>query len=322
MMYMYMLMLMLSTLIVISSNNWMSMWIGLEMNLMFFIPLLYEYNNKKSSQSMMIYFLIQSISSLIFLFSIMMSPMIKINFMMNNEISNLLINMSILMKLGSPPFHNWLPEMMNNLNWNKMLLLMTWQKLAPMFVLSNMKLTWLIYMSITLCVIIGAIGGINTTSLRKIMAYSSINHMGWMMAMMSNQSTWYSYWIIYSIMVILMVLFFNSYNSYTINQLNNKLPTMMEKYIYSSLMLSMGGLPPFMGFLTKWMVIQSMINYKLMLMIMLMMSMITLFYYMRMISSFMLMYSLNNKWFVMYNNNMGYFFINLMLPMMLIFNFF
>nr|YP_009306190.1 NADH dehydrogenase subunit 2 [Panaorus albomaculatus]AOP18547.1 NADH dehydrogenase subunit 2 [Panaorus albomaculatus] len=308
----------ISTLIVINSSNWLSMWMGLEINLMTFIPMISENNNKKISQSMMIYFLIQSIGSMILMFSLLLSTFVSVSPTLSSNM--MILNMSLLLKLGAAPFHNWLPEMFNNMNWYKMFMLMTWQKVAPIYMLSNMKLTMIIPLSIMLSSIIGAIGGLNLTSLRKIMAYSSINHLSWILFMMFNQTQWFKYLFIYSIMMLLMMIFLNKYNSFNINQLMSKMPSFTEKLTFSTMLLSMGGMPPFLGFLPKWMAIQSNINLLFMLMPMIMMSMITLFYYMRMISAMMLLYSATNKWFKTYNYNINYMYMNLLMPLLLIFS--
>nr|YP_007626992.1 NADH dehydrogenase subunit 2 [Chauliops fallax]AFV25565.1 NADH dehydrogenase subunit 2 [Chauliops fallax] len=294
---MFMIMIMLTTLMTISSTNWIGMWIGMEMNLMSFIPFINKNKNLKSSRAMMMYFLAQSIGSIIFLFAILMNSFIMTPIMMNEFIKTAMV-IGMAIKLGMAPFHSWMPEMMSNINWNEMMVLMTWQKVAPLYTLSNLMNNWSMYILIILSTIVGAIGGLNQTSMRKIMAYSSINHMGWITAMMITQTKWFMYLLIYSITVAMLCYMMNMHNTYFINQVSTMNESMTEKLTYSILMLSIGGMPPFLGFLPKWMAIQSMINTEMMILmtIMIMMSLLTLFYYMRMISSLMLMYSSMNKW--------------------------
>nr|YP_010760818.1 NADH dehydrogenase subunit 2 [Nysius graminicola]WEY35857.1 NADH dehydrogenase subunit 2 [Nysius graminicola] len=322
---MFLFMLTLSTLIAISATSWIGMWMGMEMNLMAFIPLISKSKNKKSSQAMITYFLVQSISSIIFLFSILISKFIVISPNFMNETLNLLMMISLLIKLGAAPFHKWLPEMMTNLNWMEIFILSTWQKIIPLYVLSNMINHKIMIISVILSAIIGAIGGINTSSMRKIMAYSSINHMSWMLVIMISQPQWYNYLLLYSFMMLIVCLTFNQNNFLFINQAMNNEST-MTKLMISSMMLSMGGMPPFIGFLPKWMALQSMINNQMLIimMVMIMMSMMTLFYYMRMISSMMMFYSTFNKWSYKNNNMNNYMLLilNLNLPMFSILSFF
>nr|QCI09222.1 NADH dehydrogenase subunit 2 [Acanthocoris sp. FS-2019] len=295
----FFMMLIISTMITMSANNWFGMWIGLEINLMSFIPLIFKTNDKSASQAMMIYFLTQTIGSMVLLFSLLINPIIFTSNLTINESINILIMSSTMIKMGAAPFHFWLPEVMANIKWMECMILMTWQKLGPLIVMSNITPTnWALYTSVILSTAVGSIKGLNQSSIRKIMAYSSINHLGWMMMFMTMQTSWYKYLLIYSIMVIMICLLMNKMNVFFINQLMSNSPSMMEKYTYVITMLSMGGLPPFLGFLPKWMVIQSMINSKLfmIMLIMMLLSLLTLFYYTRMVSSFILSYSTINKW--------------------------
>nr|YP_011009658.1 NADH dehydrogenase subunit 2 [Hygia bidentata]WPV77650.1 NADH dehydrogenase subunit 2 [Hygia bidentata] len=325
----FFIMLMLSAMITLSSNNWLGMWMGLEINLMSFIPLISKNKSKKSSQAMMIYFLIQSISSILLLFSVTMSSTMFLYNELMNDSFKIMIIISIMMKTGAAPFHFWLPEMMSNISWTKCMILMTWQKTAPLFIMMNvMSSNWFIHLSVMLSVAVGSIGGLNQTSLRKIMAYSSINHLGWMMMFMSMNLMWYKYLIIYSLLIVMICSFLNTKKVYFINQLNSSSYSLMEKLMCTTLFLSIGGLPPFLGFLPKWMVIQSMMNSMMfsIMIIMMMFSLITLFYYMRMMTSFMLSYSMMNKF--INNKEISKFmlfmlmFINLMLPTLMMMGFF
>nr|AUW38574.1 NADH dehydrogenase subunit 2 [Cantao ocellatus] len=315
------LIMMIGTILVLSSNNWISMWMGLEINLMAFIPLM-NYNNKLSSESMMIYLLTQSASSMLLMFSIIM-----LNMTMNEMFNNLTL-ISLLIKLGAAPFHMWLPEILTKMNWITGVVIMTWQKMAPMMMINNLNTNNVImYSSIILSVIVGTLGGLNQMSLRKIMAYSSINHLGWMMMMVKTKNNWLIYLMIYSMMIMIMCWMFHQYNLIHINQINNLNITMMEKMNYMVSMLSLGGLPPFLGFLPKWLVIQTMMNNNLIMMLLIMVtcSLLSLFYYMRTMTLMMMTFSTMNKWIMIKSNpNMLFtmMMVNFSLPFILIMNLF
>nr|AGC54399.1 NADH dehydrogenase subunit 2 [Gynaephora menyuanensis] len=305
--------LIFSTLISISSNSWLGCWIGLEINLLSFIPLISNSNNLLSSEASLKYFLTQSIASINFLTSIILKMILFKNFEMNLFLS-IMINSSMLMKMGSTPCHFWFPNIMEGLSWFNNFILMTWQKITPMIILSYYMNMNFIYIMIISNVIIGAIGGMNQTSLRKLMAFSSINNLGWMLsALMISENLWIFYLFIYSFMISIIFFLFNMMNMFFINQLfiNN-----MKSMIKISLMinfLSLGGLPPFIGFFPKWIIINSMINNQsyFVILIMIMMSLIILFYYIRIIySSFMFNY-FKMKWFKMLSKNKNFMFINM-----------
>nr|YP_009454202.1 NADH dehydrogenase subunit 2 [Gynaephora ruoergensis]ATY48718.1 NADH dehydrogenase subunit 2 [Gynaephora ruoergensis] len=305
--------LIFSTLISISSNSWLGCWIGLEINLLSFIPLISNSNNLLSSEASLKYFLTQSIASINFLTSIIFKMILFKNFEMNLFLS-IMINSSMLMKMGSTPCHFWFPNIMEGLSWFNNFILMTWQKITPMIILSYYMNMNFIFIMIIMNVIIGAIGGMNQTSLRKLMAVSSINNLGWMLsALMISENLWIFYLFIYSFMIKIIFFMFNMMNMFFINQLfiNN-----MKSMIKINLMinfLSLGGLPPFIGFFPKWIIINSMINNQsyFMTFIMIMMSLIILFYYIRIIySSFMFNY-FKMKWFKMLSKNKNFMFINM-----------
>nr|WHL46461.1 NADH dehydrogenase subunit 2 [Sarbanissa venusta] len=308
----FLFMLFFSTLISISSNSWFGCWIGLEINLLNFIPLISNSNNLLSNEASLKYFLTQSIASINFLFAILMKMILMKNFEMNNFIS-IMMNSSMLMKMGSAPFHFWFPNIIEGLSWLNNFILMTWQKITPMILLSYYFNKDFIFIIIILNIIIGAIGGLNQTSLRKLMAFSSINNLGWMLStILISETLWLFYLFLYSFMISIMCFFFYMLNMYFINQLfiNN-----MNFFIKINLLinfLSLGGLPPFIGFFPKWIVINFLINNNMFLLtfIFIFMSLIMLFYYIRIsYSAFMFNY-MKMKWFKIYLKNKYFIVIN------------
>nr|YP_009712031.1 NADH dehydrogenase subunit 2 [Hasora badra]QGG43657.1 NADH dehydrogenase subunit 2 [Hasora badra] len=298
--------LIMSTLIAISSNSWMGCWIGLEINLLSFIPLISNSNNLMSSEAALKYFLTQSIASINFLFAILLKLILLKNFEMNNLFS-ILINSSMLMKMGSAPFHFWFPNIIEGLSWLNCFILMSWQKITPMILLSYYMNKNFLFIIMIMNTIIGAIGGINQVSLRKLMSFSSINNLGWMMAsILISQNLFMVYFIIYTFLISIMCFFFYMMNIYFINQLFIFNMNFLIKFMMSMNFLSLGGLPPFLGFFPKWIIINFLILKKFYLstLIFILMSLITLFYYIRIIYSSIMFNYLKLKWFkILIKNN-------------------
>nr|YP_010633935.1 NADH dehydrogenase subunit 2 [Homalogonia obtusa]WBP69667.1 NADH dehydrogenase subunit 2 [Homalogonia obtusa] len=314
--YLFYLIMVVSTLITLSSNNWISMWIGLEMNMMAFVPIMINKNNKLSSEAAMIYFLIQSISSMI-LMAMVLYTMCK--YLISWKIVQVIMVSSMLIKLGAAPFHLWLPEIMSKIEWLSGAILMTWQKIAPLNMISNMNQSYLINLSILMSVLVGSLGGINQSSLRKLLGYSSINHLGWMLAINKNMNLWMFYLTIYSVIMWSMCMMFLKNKIYFINQLNSVNFSNPDKFCLFIMMMSVGGLPPFIGFLPKWVTIQSMMlqNETFIVFFMIMMSLITLIYYLRIMNNMYMMSNVSVKWFYNHNNNWSSYFniiINISLP--------
>nr|WMQ77936.1 NADH dehydrogenase subunit 2 [Marumba cristata] len=301
----FMFILIFSTFISISANSWFGCWIGLEINLLSFIPLISNSNNLLSSEASLKYFLTQSIASMNFLFSILIKFILMKNFEMNNFIS-IMINSSLLMKMGSAPFHYWFPNISEGMSWLNNFILMSWQKISPMILLSYYFNMNFMYLIIIMNVIIGAIGGMNQTSLRKMMAFSSINNLGWMIfSLMISNNLWIFYFIMYSILISIMFFLFYTLNMFFINQLFiNNMNFMIKLNLFINF-LSLGGLPPFIGFLPKWIIINFlMINkFYLLTLVMVMSSLITIYFYIRIIYSSFLFNYFKMKWFKMFLKN-------------------
>nr|YP_004935231.1 NADH dehydrogenase subunit 2 [Cramptonomyia spenceri]AET13056.1 NADH dehydrogenase subunit 2 [Cramptonomyia spenceri] len=308
--------LILSTMISISSTSWLGAWMGLEINLLSFIPLMINTKNLMSTEASLKYFLTQALASSILIFIILIYT-IKFNFIYQFpnllDYESLMICSTLLLKSGAAPFHFWFPSVMGGISWYNNLILMTWQKIAPIMLLSYCMSNNLIVFSSLFSIILGSLGGLNQISLRKIMAFSSINHLGWMIAsMLFNESLWIFYFLIYSFLSFNIIFLFNAFQLFYMNQMFLMFnESFILKFIFMISILSLGGLPPFLGFLPKWLIIQSLnsMNYYFLLFSMIIMTMITLFFYLRLtFSAFMLNYpqmSWNYKF--NYKNLINYF---------------
>nr|YP_010736634.1 NADH dehydrogenase subunit 2 [Bannacoris arboreus]WEM32387.1 NADH dehydrogenase subunit 2 [Bannacoris arboreus] len=311
----FMCMLIMGVILTVSSNNWMSMWMGLELNMIAFLPMLKLSKDKKSSNASMIYFLTQSMSSMILMFSMM-------SMMHGNYFSENLILLSLMIKLGSAPFHMWMPEMMSMINWNSCIMLLTVQKIAPLHMIYNGSWNDLINITIIMSTLIGALGGLNQTSLKKIMAYSSISHLAWMLMLNKNINKFYMYLIVYSIMITVLCTYFKINNLNFMNNLFSiNIPT-PSKINLTLMMMSVGGLPPLLGFLPKWMVIQTLMtdNNYIMMLILTTSTLITLFFYLRMINKMFMLFSTASPWILLKKMDIIPFIINMMLPIIFIIN--
>nr|YP_010363735.1 NADH dehydrogenase subunit 2 [Clinterocera nigra]UNZ13002.1 NADH dehydrogenase subunit 2 [Clinterocera nigra] len=309
--------LMIGTLISISSYSWMGMWMGLEINLLSIIPLMGSTKNMLASEASLKYFITQTLASTILLFSIIMTSLYFSYNLNSNIYFSLIFNTSLLTKMGAAPFHFWFPEVMEGLTWLNSTIMLTWQKIAPMILImySNQTITYFIIV-IIISMLISGIMGTNQTSLRKILAYSSINHIGWMMsAIMLSPTMWFYYFITYCAITINIIVIFSMLNIFYINQLYisfNSNP--MMKFFFMMNFLSLGGLPPFLGFMPKWLLINSLIqaNMYFLTFMMTIMTLITLYFYMRITFSTFL---LNTSIPTYYSHQM------LKLPMIMTMNF-
>nr|APT41490.1 NADH dehydrogenase subunit 2 [Trichopygomyia trichopyga] len=300
----FMFSLIMGIMITISSNSWLGIWMGLEINLLSFIPLMMDESNIFASEASLKYFLTQAMASSLLLFSIILFLTYNnMNFSLWNSFffsKLLLINLTLLIKTGAAPFHFWFPSVMNCLSWFNNWILMTLQKIAPFILIFYSFNYYLNFFSLILCLLFGAIGGLNQTSIRKIMAYSSINHMSWMLcSMYFSKTLWLNYFMFYIFLTTSIVFLFANFNIFFMNQLflyfNNNLMIKLTIFI---LFLSLGGLPPFIGFFPKWLVIQYLMfnNLYFIILLMVVMTLFTLYFYLQITYSAFMMDTWNFKW--------------------------
>nr|ANJ01483.1 NADH dehydrogenase subunit 2 [Calvia championorum] len=285
---MFILIMALGTLISVSAYSWINIWIGLEMNLMAFIPLINSDNLKQSSEVSMKYFLVQVMASMFILFAFMYSFICLGNLDDLNPVSQFVFNSAIFMKMGAAPFHFWYPGVAEGLSWMNFLILMTWQKIAPMIlIMYNFEMNLFFCLIILISMTLSGLKGWNQTSLKKILALSSINHIGWMMAMMFlNQSLWIMYFVVYIFISTNLILVLNKYKINTMSDLMmlynaNK----SAKFFFFMNLFSMGGIPPFLGFFPKWMVLKILIENEMYFLafIMIFLTIFSLYIYTRLI---------------------------------------
>nr|AAK30315.1 NADH dehydrogenase subunit 2 [Chioglossa lusitanica]ACJ43532.1 NADH dehydrogenase subunit 2 [Chioglossa lusitanica]ACO05467.1 NADH dehydrogenase subunit 2 [Chioglossa lusitanica] len=255
----------IGTITTMSSSHWFLAWMGLEINTLAIIPLMTKMHHPRATESATKYFLTQAAASTLILFSTVINAWLMGEWMMNNlhYIPSTMLTIALAMKLGIAPFHMWLPDVLQGLNLTTGLILSTWQKLAPLALLimtySQLNPNLIIIMAV-LSMIIGGWGGLNQTQMRKIMAYSSIAHLGWMMLILpfSPQLTIMNL-LIYLTLTTSMFLMMINLNSTNINKLS--ISWLKTPIISASMMMSLmalGGLPPTSGFLPKWLILQEM----------------------------------------------------------------
>ncbi|YP_002004582.1 NADH dehydrogenase subunit 2 (mitochondrion) [Propithecus coquereli] len=283
------------TMLTMISSHWLLIWMGLEMNMLAIIPVLAKKTNPRSTEAATKYFLTQATASMLLMMTIVINAMHTGQWNItntHNPLTSLTIIIALTMKLGMTPFHFWVPEVTQGVTLMAGMLLLTWQKLAPISIMMqiypSMNMNILLAFAL-LSVLVGGWGGLNQTQLRKILAYSSIAHMGWMMAvLMFCPSLTILNLLIYLMLTITLFTMLNintNTTTLTLSILWNKSPTITLMILTS--LLSLGGLPPLTGFLPKWVIVQELTknNNIIMATIMVIMALLNLYFYMRLIYS-------------------------------------
>nr|YP_006665734.1 NADH dehydrogenase subunit 2 [Rhinolophus luctus]AEV44494.1 NADH dehydrogenase subunit 2 [Rhinolophus luctus] len=281
----------LGTLIVMTSSHWLLVWIGFEMNMLAIIPMMMKRSNPRSTEASTKYFLTQATASMLLMLAIIINLFHSGQWTVTSTLSptaSTIMTLALTMKLGLSPFHFWVPEVTQGIPLSSGLILLTWQKLAPLSILyqisHSINLNILLTMSM-LSILVGGWGGLNQTQLRKILAYSSIAHMGWMTAIMAyNPTMALLNLVLYILMTTTTFTLFMANSSTTTLALShswNKTPVLTASIL--AIMLSLGGLPPLTGFLPKWMIIQELTKNDSIILptMMAMTALLNLYFYMR-----------------------------------------
>nr|YP_010596292.1 NADH dehydrogenase subunit 2 [Terrapene carolina]WAJ60743.1 NADH dehydrogenase subunit 2 [Terrapene carolina] len=283
--------LIMGPLLTMSSNHWIMAWTGLEISTLAIIPLIAKQHHPRAIEAAIKYFLTQATASTLILFSSTMNAWTLGQWditQMSNNIPCIILTTALAIKLGLAPFHFWLPEVLQGTTTMTALILTTWQKLAPLSLLTMTAQSLNTPLMLTLglmSTLIGGWYGLNQTQLRKIMASSSIAHLGWMATILTLSPklmllTFYTYTIMTST-TFLMIKTLKTNMISVIMTSWTKLPTLNTMMMLT--LMSLAGLPPLTGFMPKWLILQELTKQHMLIIAIMMalMSLLSLFFYLR-----------------------------------------
>nr|YP_010128646.1 NADH dehydrogenase subunit 2 [Eremias dzungarica]QPZ47117.1 NADH dehydrogenase subunit 2 [Eremias dzungarica] len=261
----------LGMIITATSFHWFLAWIGLELNTLAIIPILAKQHHPRATEAATKYFIIQATASSIILFSSTLNAWhtgIWDVTQLTIFPATMMLTIALTMKLGLAPLHFWLPEVMQGVTLSSALIITTWQKLPPMTLLylTAPNLPTLIMFTLALTsTLLGGWSGLNQTQMRKIMAYSSIAHLGWMIAILSlSQNLMLFTLLMYILMtssMFFILIISSSKTAKDLGQLWSTSPAITSTSLTT--LISLGGLPPLIGFLPKWLILKELTAYHL-----------------------------------------------------------
>nr|BAU46327.1 NADH dehydrogenase subunit 2 [Labeo parvus] len=281
----------LGTTLTFASSHWLLAWMGLEINTLAITPLMAQHHHPRAVEATTKYFLTQATAAAMILFASTTNAWMTGEWSINdlsNPLASTMFMIALALKIGLAPMHFWMPEVLQGLDLTTGLILSTWQKLAPFALIIQTAQTidpmLLTLLGIT-STLMGGWGGLNQTQLRKILAYSSIAHMGWMIIVIqyAPQLTL----IALGTYIIMTSAAFLTLKMSSTTKINTLATTWSKTPILASTtalaLLSLGGLPPLTGFLPKWLILQELTKQDLPITatIMALAALISLYFYLR-----------------------------------------
>nr|BAD67410.1 NADH dehydrogenase subunit 2 [Echinometra sp. C] len=279
------------TIIVISSENWFIIWVGLELSTLALVPLLCSSFSPRNVEATIKYFLIQALSAALLLNGALIQAWLTGSWSILdpvNNVTSLCLSVALAFKLGLAPCHFWFPDVLQGLPFLQGIIVATWQKIAPLILLfyfSQLIFSYLLIAAGLTSILMGGWGGLNQTQIRKILAFSSIGNMGWIVTTsIYSVNAAIIMLIIYLTINTAIFLLFDYLNVSTLGHLNITSQTSPISIVLVILtILSLGGLPPLTGFMLKFTSLYFLIsnNFIVMSSIMIVGSLLSLFFYLR-----------------------------------------
>nr|AHL68936.1 NADH dehydrogenase subunit 2 [Hemiphyllodactylus harterti] len=281
-----------STIITTASHHWLLAWLGLELNTLSILPLIMKSHHPRSTEAATKYFMIQTTAAALILFATTMNAWQTGHWSIithPSQQTTMLVTTALMLKLGAAPMHLWYPEILQGTTLITAMIISTWQKIAPvalLLLMYNHLPAHLLLVTSLASTLVGGWAGLNQTQTRKIMAFSSIAHMGWLMAALTISPHLTT--LTMTFYIIMTTTLFTSMNITSTKTLTDtgtawpNSPTLMALTMLS--LMSLGGLPPLTGFTPKLLILNELMTNGLLPLgvLLALASLPSLFFYMRM----------------------------------------
>lgn len=237
----------LSLIFLISRNSFFFIWIIIEINLIIFL-LITDKLKISRVNSIIKYYIVQVLSRCVLLFSLIILSIIRLF----NYYHIILLIRALWIKIGFFPFRSWYFQISENMNWKIWFLLNRLQKIVPIYIITfNIFPVNLLINFLYLNRFYSIIEVWHQTSLRWILNCSSLNHFSWIILRINlNRYVWELY-IIFYFLILYVIYIYIKYMNWNINLNSIKIRLNTFKIIFLFLILNFLGIPPFLGFFAK-----------------------------------------------------------------------
>nr|AIF79845.1 NADH dehydrogenase subunit 2 [Cnemaspis chanardi] len=279
-----------STILTTASHHWLLAWLGLELNTLSILPIIMKPGHPRATEATTKYFLVQTTAAAMILFAGIINTWHTGQWSISHTFSAAptIITVAIMLKLGLAPTHLWYPDILQGSTMTTALILSTWQKIAPLSLLlmmsNHLPSNILLYLGL-LSALVGGWLGLNQTQVRKMLAASSIAHMGWLITALALSPT------LMTLTLVIYITMTTTVFSQMDTMETKTLPDISTMWTYSPPLLlltmlaliSLGGIPPMTGFMPKWLILKNMLLTEVapLAFILLLASLPSLFFYLR-----------------------------------------
>lgn len=294
----------LGSLIIITCDQLILIYLALELQTFsVFILIASRTPSIKSSEGALKYFVLGALSSGLFLFSLVIiylnsgeltvTSFNSLNYFDSYNVQTYFLVFSMFFKLSLFPIHFWIPDIYEGCTDRVMGIIGTFPKISVLGFLIQLNLVSNLFLWCALgSILVGTIGAMNQSKLKRLLAYSGITHMGMGVIVLSVFSKEHLepvmlYLIIYVMGFMVVVLLMRYYADEKYNYLYD-LSGMHQFNIiiaitWSLCLLSAGGIPPLSGFLAKWWVLWSLLlsDYFTVVLFCIVFSILGMVYYLR-----------------------------------------
>ena len=312
----------LGMMVMISANNLLSIYLGLELlSLALYAMVALDRENSNASEAAMKYFVLGAIASGMLLYGMSMVYGVtgSLNIMEiavgieNIKENNIVLIFGLVFmviglsfKLGAVPFHMWLPDVYHGSPTTVTSYIASAPKIAGFAMMirilaegmGSLQTDWqgMLVILAVLSLIIGNVIAIAQTNLKRMLAYSTISHVGFiLLGVLAGTSEGYSaamfYTLVYALMAlggfgVIMLLARKGFEADELNDLkglNQRSP--WYAFIMLIIIFSMAGVPPSVGFWAKLAVLKAVVNIDMLwlALVAVFFSIIGIFYYLRVI---------------------------------------
>jgi len=235
-------------MIILRSNSFLGIWVGMELNILRFIPILRYFETQYLMERGVKYFLVQGLASILFIFTSARFLVARCNLFR-------LAFFRLIVKLGAAPFHGWFLNLINTTSLRTLFFLSTIQKIGPLIITARIARKPFFYEILVFTIFIGAVVGMVGARIGKILAASRLVNLSWIMiGVLEGVGLFFRFFLIYSVVLRTVILIYTHCSFRDRACIRGARFWVRASFIIS--LISLGRMPPLLGFMGKILLIK------------------------------------------------------------------